>query len=89
MVMGMGERWGMLTGDMPQQAEPFKKPVTKREAPDYHTVIKRPMALNDVKKKVDKNEYKVSATFVREMTEGEHNELRGDMHLPNPKPYKS
>jgi len=28
--------------------------VTKREAPDYHTIIKKPMALNDVKKKVEK-----------------------------------
>ena len=28
--------------------------MTKREAPDYHTIIKKPMALNDVKKKVDK-----------------------------------
>lgn len=39
------------------KADPFRKPVTKREAPDYHTIIKKPMALNDVKKKVDKSEY--------------------------------
>ena len=43
-----------------EKAEPFKKPVTKREAPDYHTVIKKPMALNDVKKRVDKNDYEGS-----------------------------
>jgi hypothetical protein len=30
------------------KAEPFKRPVTKREAPDYHTVIRKPMCLNGV-----------------------------------------
>jgi len=53
-----------------EKAEPFKKPVTKREAPDYHTVIKKPMALNDVKKRVDKNDY-----------EGNYKEFFGDMNL--------
>jgi hypothetical protein len=53
-----------------EKAEPFKKPVTKREAPDYHTVIKKPMALNDVKKRVDKNDY-----------EGNYKEFFGDMNI--------
>jgi len=53
-----------------EKSEPFKKPVTKREAPDYHTVIKRPMAINDVKKRVDKSDY-----------EGNFAEFFGDMHL--------
>ena len=53
-----------------EKAEPFKKPVTKREAPDYHTVIKKPMALNDVKKRVDKNDY-----------EGNAKEFFSDMNL--------
>jgi hypothetical protein len=76
----------MLTGEkIPRQAEPFKKPVTKREAPDYHTVIKRPMALNDVKKKVDKNEYKVSTMLVSRNDAGRPQGVpRG--HASHPKP---
>ena len=53
-----------------EKSEPFKKPVTKREAPDYHNVIKKPMALNDVKKRVEKSEY-----------EGNTKEFFGDMNL--------
>ncbi|EKX54685.1 hypothetical protein GUITHDRAFT_41687, partial [Guillardia theta CCMP2712] len=51
-------------------SEPFKKPVTKREAPDYHAIIKKPICLNDVKKKLDKNEY-----------EGNVREFMSDMAL--------
>jgi hypothetical protein len=75
----------MLTGEMPRQAEPFKKPVTKREAPDYHTVIKRPMALNDVKKKVDKNEYKVSNILVSRNDAGQPQGVPGG-HASHPEP---
>lgn len=60
--------WKLLNSH--EKAEPFKKPVTKREAPDYHTVIKKPMALNDVKKRVDKNDY-----------EGNFKEFFGDMSV--------
>ncbi|CAI9104104.1 OLC1v1002717C1 [Oldenlandia corymbosa var. corymbosa] len=36
----------------------FVKPVTKKEAPDYHRIIERPMDLSTIKEKVRKMEYK-------------------------------
>ena len=63
-----GKVWKTINAH--EKAEPFKKPVTKREAPDYHTVIKRPIALNDVKKRVDKSDY-----------EGSIKDFFGDMKL--------
>ena len=64
----MMKLWKAIFGH--EKSEPFKKPVTKREAPDYHAIIKKPICLNDVKKKLDKNEY-----------EGNVREFMSDMAL--------
>lgn len=41
----------------------FLKPVSKKEAPDYHDVINRPMDLSTIKEKVRKMEYKSREDF--------------------------
>ncbi|KAG6652791.1 hypothetical protein CIPAW_05G030600 [Carya illinoinensis] len=41
----------------------FLKPVSKKEAPDYHDIIKRPMDLATIKEKVRKMEYKSREDF--------------------------
>lgn len=41
----------------------FLKPVTKKEAPDYLRIIKRPMDLSTIREKVRKLEYKKRETF--------------------------
>ena len=37
-------------------AAPFKRPVTEKEAPDYHEVIKNPMDLQTLKKLLESGE---------------------------------
>ena len=34
-------------------AHPFKRPVTDKEAPDYKNIIKNPMDLSTLRKRVD------------------------------------
>lgn len=41
----------------------FLKPVSKKEAPDYYEIIKRPMDLSRIKEKVRKMEYKSREDF--------------------------
>ncbi|XP_050262910.1 transcription initiation factor TFIID subunit 1 isoform X2 [Quercus robur] len=41
----------------------FLKPVSKKEAPDYYDIIKRPMDLSRIKEKVRKMEYKSREDF--------------------------
>ncbi|KAL9680493.1 hypothetical protein QQ045_018372 [Rhodiola kirilowii] len=41
----------------------FQKPVSRKEAPDYFDIIKRPMDLSTIREKVRKLEYKSSEEF--------------------------
>lgn len=41
----------------------FLKPVSRKEAPDYHDIIEHPMDLSTIKEKVRKLEYKSSEDF--------------------------
>lgn len=41
----------------------FLKPVTRKEAPDYHKYVKRPMDLSTIKEKARKLEYKNRGQF--------------------------
>ncbi|KAF2752355.1 hypothetical protein M011DRAFT_463162 [Sporormia fimetaria CBS 119925] len=47
-----------------QHAHPFLQKVNKREAPDYYTVIKQPMDLSTVNKKMRTFQYKSKKEFV-------------------------
>ncbi len=38
-----------------KMSDPFRKPVTVKEAPDYFTVIKAPMDLGTIKKRIDQS----------------------------------
>jgi hypothetical protein len=42
---------------------PFLKPVDPNEAPNYLTVVKKPMSLEDVEKKFERREYADLASF--------------------------
>ena len=48
--------WGRIRAH--KKAEPFRKPVTNREAPDYGLVIEQPMALSDVEKRLRNGRYR-------------------------------
>ena len=37
-------------------AGPFKLPVTRKQAPDYRIIVKRPMALSNVKSMLEKGQ---------------------------------
>jgi hypothetical protein len=37
-------------------AGPFKLPVTRKQAPDYRIIVKRPMALSNVKSSLEKGQ---------------------------------
>lgn len=71
---GIGPEWttdmrGVLLQicSMPQ-AEPFLEPVSERDAPGYHEVIKRPMDLGTVRRKLDAGEYTTPVQFSQDMT---------------------
>jgi chromatin structure-remodeling complex subunit RSC1/2 len=51
----------------------FQRQVNKRALPDYYDVIKEPMALSIIKKKVQQKEYKSFADFVRDFALVPHN----------------
>ncbi|KAJ4290961.1 hypothetical protein N0V90_010157 [Kalmusia sp. IMI 367209] len=51
----------------------FHRKVNKRSLPDYYEVIKEPMALTEIKKKVVKQEYKSFPEFVRDFALIPHN----------------
>ncbi|XP_059474991.1 bromodomain adjacent to zinc finger domain protein 1A [Neocloeon triangulifer] len=46
------------------EAWPFLRPVSKQEAPDYHTIIKRPMDLGTMKYKLNMMEYRNNSEFL-------------------------
>ncbi|QRV84294.1 bromodomain associated protein [Ceratobasidium sp. AG-Ba] len=49
------------------EAHAFLKPVTKSDAPDYHSVIKQPMDLGTMGRKVRGKQYKSKAEFVADL----------------------
>ncbi|KAF9731518.1 hypothetical protein PMIN06_009934 [Paraphaeosphaeria minitans] len=51
----------------------FQRKVNKRALPDYYEVIKEPMALSEIKKKVALQEYKSFPEFVRDFAHIPHN----------------
>ncbi|WVQ78346.1 hypothetical protein IAT38_000431 [Cryptococcus sp. DSM 104549] len=51
----------------------FQKPVSKREAPDYYEVIKRPMDLSTVMRNVKSRKYKSKADFAADLNLIWHN----------------
>jgi len=51
----------------------FQRKVNKRSLPDYYEVIKEPMALSEIKKKIQQQEYKAFADFVRDFALIPHN----------------
>jgi chromatin structure-remodeling complex subunit RSC1/2 len=51
----------------------FQRKVNKRALPDYYEVIKEPMALSEIKKKVAQQEYKSFPEFVRDFALIPHN----------------
>ncbi|KAE8541103.1 hypothetical protein D1P53_002457 [Cryptococcus gattii VGV] len=46
---------------------PFQKPVSKREAPDYYDVIKRPMDLSTILRNAKARKYKNKAEFAADL----------------------
>lgn len=43
---------------------PFLKLVSKIQVPDYYDIIKKPIALNIIREKVNKCEYKLASEFI-------------------------
>ncbi|KAK4769862.1 hypothetical protein SAY87_030394 [Trapa incisa] len=58
----------------------FLKPVTKKEAPDYLNIVKRPMDLSTIREKVRRLEYKSRGEFRRDVFQIAYN-----AHLYNDK----
>ncbi|VVC31946.1 Hypothetical protein CINCED_3A007015 [Cinara cedri] len=50
-----------------KSAWPFMEPVDPHEAPDYYNVVKEPMDLNCIGKKVTNKKYKTLTEFIRDM----------------------
>uniref|UniRef100_A0A8C6X9Q0 Bromodomain adjacent to zinc finger domain protein 1A n=1 Tax=Naja naja TaxID=35670 RepID=A0A8C6X9Q0_NAJNA len=46
---------------------PFMKLVSKIQVPDYYDIIKKPIALNIIREKVNKCEYKVASEFIEDV----------------------
>ncbi|XP_048340741.1 bromodomain adjacent to zinc finger domain protein 1A isoform X1 [Sphaerodactylus townsendi] len=46
---------------------PFMKLVSKIQVPDYYDIIKKPIALNIIREKVNKCEYKLSSEFIEDI----------------------
>ncbi|KAF2679149.1 Bromodomain-containing protein [Lentithecium fluviatile CBS 122367] len=51
----------------------FQRKVNKRSLPDYYEVIKEPMALSEIKRKVASQEYRSFAEYVRDFALIPHN----------------
>ena len=54
-------------------AHPFKRPVTEKEAPDYKNIIKKPMDLATLRKRVDSGAVSDVAALVDDLTLNFHN----------------
>ncbi|NXA51383.1 BAZ1A protein, partial [Nothocercus julius] len=46
---------------------PFMKLVSKIQVPDYYDIIKKPIALNIIREKVNKCEYKLASEFIEDV----------------------
>lgn len=46
---------------------PFLKLVSKIQVPDYYDIIKKPIALNIIREKVNKCEYKLASEFIEDI----------------------
>ncbi|KAF2641506.1 Bromodomain-containing protein [Massarina eburnea CBS 473.64] len=51
----------------------FQRKVNKRAVPDYYDIIKEPMALSEIKRKVASKDYRAFAEFVRDFSLIPHN----------------
>lgn len=51
----------------------FLKPVSKKEAPDYHDVVQRPMDLSIIRDKVRRVEYRDRAQFRNDVWQIKYN----------------
>jgi len=51
-----------------QDSWPFKEPVRKEDVPDYHTVIKDPMDLSLIQKRLDNGFYRTKELMMADMT---------------------
>ena len=49
------------------QSWPFKLPVCPKEVPDYHTIIKDPLCLKDVKDRLEKEFYRTPEIFLADL----------------------
>lgn len=50
-----------------EDAWPFLRPVAKKDAPDYYSVIKQPMDFQTIKNRLNKFEYTETETLVRDV----------------------
>lgn len=56
-------------GDVPTRGliDPFVPPVPKKDFPNYYIVIKRPICMQQIKAKIDRNEYQSTREFREDM----------------------
>lgn len=52
---------------------PFKKPVLKKDAPDYYTIISQPMCFESIERKANNLEYKTISRFYADVKQIEAN----------------
>ncbi|KAJ4348361.1 uncharacterized protein N0V89_009735 [Didymosphaeria variabile] len=65
--------YALRTDDGYDPTKLFQRKVNKRALPDYYEVIKEPMALSEIKKKVAQQEYKSFVEFVHDFALIPHN----------------
>ena len=53
--------------NLKQHSFPFLQRVARREAPDYFDVVKNPMDLGTISKKLRSSSYKSKASFMRDL----------------------
>ncbi|ROW07216.1 hypothetical protein VMCG_03885 [Cytospora schulzeri] len=66
-----------------EYSTPFLQKVSKRDAPDYYSVIKQPMDLGTMTKKLKQLQYKSKADFVTDLNYIWDNCLRYNQNLSN------
>ncbi|KAH9905961.1 hypothetical protein F4778DRAFT_769796 [Xylariomycetidae sp. FL2044] len=67
-----------------EYSTPFLQRVNKRDAPDYHTIIKQPMDMGNMTKKLKQLQYKSKAEFVFDLNLIWDNCLRYNQDLNSP-----
>ena len=69
---------------VPKHSKPFLRPVNKREAPDYHQSIKRPMDLSTMTQKLKTFQYNSKREIVDDLDLIWRNCLRYNIHPNHP-----